>query len=696
VQQSPTNRLAKEQSPYLLQHARNPVDWYPWGEEAFERARLEDKPVFLSIGYSTCHWCHVMERESFEDVQVAELMNRAFISIKVDREERPDVDSVYMNVCTMLTGSGGWPLTIIMTPERRPFFAATYLPKESRHGRMGMLDLVPAVEDLWKNQRERALESAEQIIGGLHRMIPKGRGDLDESSIRTGVQQLTQSFDSKRGGFGNAPKFPSPQNLLFLLRFSRMSGEREPLGMVARTLEAMRFGGIWDQVGFGFHRYSTDANWLLPHFEKMLYDQAMLAIACLETFQATGNTLFSRTATEIFTYLERDMRSPEGGFFSAEDADSEGVEGKFYVWSMEEFLRALDGEDPELWAKVFGLRKEGNFFEEGTGKKTGENILYPMRSFVEWAAEARISEEELWSRWARARERLQSIRSERVRPGRDDKVLADWNGMVIAALAMGGRILDEPKYLRMAAEAAEFVLSSLRTPEGALLHRYRNGQAGIEGHADDYAFMTWGLLELYRSTFDPGYLEEALGLTRLMIREFWDEEHSGLFLTNGRESLPVRPKEFFDGPYPSANSVTLDNVIWLFRYTGDPWFESLAVDIVSAGATIVSSHPAGYPYFLSATARLRQPHTEVVVVGGEDEETRRLLAVAAEWPETAVLLKTGRHERVLEQLAPFTGPMEMKEDRPTAYLCSGGACRSPVITPEELRRLLEEETVPTV
>jgi uncharacterized protein len=693
VQQRTANRLEREQSPYLLQHARNPVDWYPWGEEAFDRARAEDKPIFLSIGYSTCHWCHVMEKESFEDDQVAELMNRAFVSIKVDREERPDVDSVYMNVCTMLTGSGGWPLTIVMTPDRQPFFAATYLPKESRQGRMGMLDLVPAVEDLWKHRRERALESAEKIIAGLRSMTPKGMAELDEHSVRNGYTQLKQSFDPKNGGFGNAPKFPSPQNLLFLLRFARISGEREPVEMVARTLQAMRFGGIWDQVGFGFHRYSTDARWLLPHFEKMLYDQAMLAMACLETFHATGDSLFARTAREIFTYLERDMKSPEGGFYSAEDADSEGVEGKFYVWSLAEFGELLEGEDPGFWAKVFGLRKEGNFHEEATGEKTGENILFPMRPFAEWAAEAHIEEGEFWDRWARVRERLHTARSARVRPGRDDKVLTDWNGMVIAALAMGGRILDEPHYLRMAREAADFVLNALLAPDGTLLHRYRNGQAGIEGHADDYAFLTWGLLELYRATHDPTLLNEALGLTRLMIREFWDEEHSGLFLTTGREALPVRPKEYFDGPYPSANSVALHNLVWLSRYTGDPELERLAADIIAAGATTVGSHPAGYPHFLSGVALLRHPGKEVVIAGGEDQETQALLAIARSNPDTAVLLRTDRHAQPLARVAPFTAQMGREEGKPTAYLCSGGACRRPVTDPEELRRMLDEEKV---
>jgi uncharacterized protein len=693
VQQQASNRLANEQSPYLLQHAHNPVDWYPWGDEAFQRARTEDKPIFLSIGYSTCHWCHVMEKESFEDNQVADLMNRAFVSIKVDREERPDVDSVYMNVCTMLTGSGGWPLTIIMTPERRPFFAATYLPKESRYGRMGMLDLVPAVEDLWKNKRERALDSAEKILSGLRNMTPKGSAELDERSIGTGFQQLKQSFDRKQGGFGNAPKFPSPQNLFFLLRFARISGERESVEMVVRTLRAMRFGGIWDQVGFGFHRYSTDARWLLPHFEKMLYDQAMLAMAYLETFQVTGDSLFARTARDIFTYLERDMRSPEGGFYSAEDADSEGVEGKFYVWSMNEFRTALEGEDSDFWAKVMGLREEGNFFEEATGKKTGENILYPVRPFDEWASEARMSEEEFWSRWSRARERLLSTRSSRVRPGRDDKVLTDWNGMAIAALAMGGWILKEPHYLSMARTAAEFVLNTLRTPDGTLLHRYRNGEAGIEGHADDYAYLVWGLLELYRATFEPSFLEEALALTRLMSREFWDEEHGGLYMTSGRETLPVRPKEFFDGPYPSANSVVLHNLIQLFRYTGDPEMEQLAADIIHAGAPLIAPNPAGYPYFLSGVALLRHPAKDVVIVGGEDQETQALLEVASKHPGTAILFKADRHAQSLERVAPFTGPMERKEGRPTAYLCSGGSCRTPVTAHEELERQLEEEKV---
>jgi uncharacterized protein len=696
VQHKAKNRLAGEQSPYLLQHAANPVDWHPWDDEAFELARAGDKLIFLSIGYSTCHWCHVMERESFEDEQVAELMNRAFVSIKVDREERPDLDSVYMNVCTMLTGSGGWPLTIIMTPDRRPFFAATYLPKESRFGRMGMIDLVPAVEKLWKSDRDRALDSAKKIVEGLKTLVPAGRAELDEPIVRSAYQQFRQSFDRSHGGFGRAPKFPSPQNLLFLLGYARTSGEQEPLKMVASTLRAMRFGGIWDHVGFGFHRYSTDGQWLLPHFEKMLYDQAMLAISCLESYQASGDGLFSRTAREIFAYLERDMLAPEGAFYSAEDADSEGVEGKFYVWTLDEFKLTLGSEDADLWAKVLGLSSDGNFFEEATGKRTGENILYPERTFGKWAVELGMGEDELWTRWETVREKLLSARAERVRPGRDDKVLADWNGMAIAALAMGGRILGDGRYARMAAEAARFILDAMRAPDGSLLHRYRNGQAGIEGHADDYAYMAWGLLELYQWDFDPAWLEEALGLTRRMVREFWDDEHGGLYLASGREDLPVRPKEFFDGPYPSANSVALHNMIWLSRYTGDPELERQARDIAAAAAPTVTAHPAGYPHLLSGFARLIHPGKEVVVAGGEDPATEALLAVATGQPDTAVLLKTERHAPALERLAPFTSEMRMVGGQPMAYLCSAGSCRQPVTDAEELRRMLEEETATTL
>ncbi len=492
------NRLADSASPYLLQHRDNPVNWWPWSPAAFDAARSRDVPVFLSIGYSTCHWCHVMERESFEAPAVARLMNEAFINIKVDREERPDIDSVYMTVCQMLTGSGGWPLTIVMTPEGRPFFAGTYFPRESRFGRIGMLDLVPRIQEIWRERREDIAREALRLTGNL---AATARADTraEMPSVQTmskAYHQLRSRFDVERGGFGSAPKFPSPHGLMFLLRYWQRTGETDALRMVEVTLQKMRMGGIFDQVGFGFHRYSTDAEWKLPHFEKMLYDQALHVIAYAEAYQATGKPLYQRVAREVITYVLRDLTGPEGGFHTAEDADSEGREGKFYVWHQHELEQVLDKDLFRFAAEAFSVREEGNFADEATGKLTGENVLYLTRT----ADEVRLEE---------ARARLLEIRQRRVRPGKDDKVLTDWNGLMIAALSVASRAFDDPRYAAAACRAANFVRDNLTLSGGRLLHRWRRGESGVSGMLDDYAFYVWGLLELYETTYAAEYLEQA-------------------------------------------------------------------------------------------------------------------------------------------------------------------------------------------
>ncbi|MFH1125034.1 MAG: thioredoxin domain-containing protein, partial [Pseudomonadota bacterium] len=436
--ENPSNRLIHEKSPYLLQHAHNPVNWLPWGHEAFEKAHRENKPIFLSIGYSTCHWCHVMEKESFEDPEVAGLLNETFVSIKVDREERPDLDHVYMTACQMLTGSGGWPLTIVMTPDKRPFFAATYIPKGSRFGRTGMMELIPRLRDTWRTRRDEVLASAESITQSLQGLEKESQGgDLDRSVLDRAYEELSKRFDKTYGGFSNAPKFPTPHNFFFMLRFWKRTGNSEALKMVEKTLQKIRWGGIYDQVGFGFHRYSTDREWLVPHFEKMLYDQAMLALAYLETYQAAGEGVYGDTAREIFEYVLRDMTSPEGAFYSAEDADSEGEEGKFYVWTREELRQILGEEEADLIAKVFHVEKSGNFREEATGENTGANILYLGRPISEIAADLGMPRPDLEKAMESARKKLFEARKKRVHPHKDDKVLTDWNGLMIAAFARG-------------------------------------------------------------------------------------------------------------------------------------------------------------------------------------------------------------------------------------------------------------------
>jgi len=505
-----TNRLATEKSPYLLQHASNPVDWYAWGDEAFEKAAKEDKPVFLSIGYATCHWCHVMEHESFEDPIVASLMNEAFVNVKVDREERPDIDQVYMAVCQMLTGSGGWPLTIIMTPDKKPFFAATYIPKQSRYGRMGMVDLVPRVQQFWQSDRDKLMESANQIVGRLDTTNRNRPGEVPAGVVDAAFEQLAARFDAPRGGFGDRPKFPSPHNLLFLLNYWARTGEAGALQMTEKTLEAMRLGGIFDHVGFGFHRYSTDSEWLVPHFEKMLYDQAMLALAYTDAAQATGSADYERVVREVLAYVLRDMTSPEGAFYSAEDADSEGEEGLFYLWTVDEMVEALENNDGAFAVDLWNADPEGNYLDEATQRKNGTNILHLQETFDDASSRLQIDRNQLDARAEAVRAALFARREGRIHPLKDDKILADWNGLMAAAMARAGKTLHEPDYVDAAAASVDFVLTTMRTPDGNLLHRYRDGEAAVGAFLDDYAFLTWACLELYDATLDPAHLKRAI------------------------------------------------------------------------------------------------------------------------------------------------------------------------------------------
>ena len=483
------NRLLNEKSPYLLQHAHNPVDWYPWSDDAFKKAKDDNKPIFLSIGYATCHWCHVMEKESFEDTEVARYLNATFICIKVDREERPDIDAVYMAACQMLTGSGGWPLTVFMDPDKKPFFAATYIPKENRFGRPGLIELCRSIRTMWTSEKGKLLNASGSISENLGKAFDFIPGeDLDDSILDRAYLEFEQSFDTRFGGFGSAPKFPTPHQLLFLLRYHDRSENKNALEMVEKTLTGMRLGGIWDHVGYGFHRYSTDKTWLVPHFEKMLYDQALIAQAFLETYQITKNPFYADTAREIFTYVLRDMTSQAGAFFAAEDADSEGEEGKFYVWSIGEFREVL-GEDATPFERIYNLSSDGNFLDEASGQKTGTNILHLDKSLDAWGNETGVDKGEIDKQWDKVRRKLFEQREKRVHPLKDDKVLTSWNGLMIAALALGARVLDAPDYAKAAERAARFILDNLRKKDGRLFHRYREEEIAIEAHADDYAYL---------------------------------------------------------------------------------------------------------------------------------------------------------------------------------------------------------------
>jgi uncharacterized protein YyaL (SSP411 family) len=691
---NPSNRLIHEKSPYLLQHAHNPVNWYPWGDEAFERAQVEDKPIFLSIGYSTCHWCHVMERESFEDSEVARMMNELVISIKVDREERPDLDHIYMMVCQLLTGSGGWPLNVVMTPDKKPYFAGTYIPKQTRLGRTGIMDLIPRLSQVWTEQRDDVNDSAEKIVTTLKSVDRDNQaGDLDEAALHMTFQQLVERFDEKHGGFGEAPKFPTPHNILFLLRHWKRTGDQKALDMVEKTLSDIQQGGIHDHVGLGFHRYATDQTWLVPHFEKMLYDQAFLVMAYLEAYQATGQKAYEETARNVLTYVLRDMTDSEGGFYSAEDADSEGVEGKFYVWSEEEIRSILPPQEADLVIRMFNIERDGNFLDESTKTRTGANILHLQKSLPEIASDLKVSEQEIQNRWTAARRKLFSVREKRIHPYKDDKVLTDWNGLMIAALAKASAAFGDPQYVEAAAKAVDFVFEHLREPDGRLLHRYRDGDAAIHGHLDDYAFLVWGLIELYEATFDARHLEAALELNELMVRHFWDEDAGGLYFSpDYGEVLIVRKKEFYDGAVPSGNAVAMWNMLRLARITANPRLENRGIDIGRAFSKAVRQFPSAYTQFMVALDFAVGPCYEVVIVGQpEAKDTKEMSkALAGRFtPNVVALLRPTVKSAEIDSLADFLTSYESLNGKATAYVCTNFACKAPTTDVGKMLELIQ-------
>ena len=689
------NKLGGEKSPYLLQHKDNPVNWYPWGEEAFKAAKKEDKPIFLSIGYSTCHWCHVMEHESFEDSTVAELMNNNFINVKVDREERPDIDNIYMTVCQMMTGSGGWPLTIVMTPDKRPFFAGTYFPKESRFQRIGMLDLVPRLGKMWREERDKILESANEVVSHLQSSFsPSGTEQLTEEIFNSAFSQFLQKFDDENGGFEISTKFPSAHNLSFLLRYYKRSSDPTALMMVEKTLLSMRKGGIYDQIGFGFHRYSTDKEWLLPHFEKMLYDQAMNAIAYLEAFQVTKKEIYANTAREVFSYVLRDMTSSEGGFYSAEDADSDGEEGKFYVWSIEEVNEVLGDEDGKLFTDIYNFNDKGNFSEEGTGQLTGNNIPHLLNSIEEIAQSRNLEVNQLTKKLNKLREQLFKERKKRIHPLKDDKILTDWNGLMIAALAKGAQILDDTAYANSAKKAADFVIGKLKAKDGRLLKRYRNGEASLPAHLEDYAFFSWGLIELYEATFDVEYLSEAIKLTDLMVDLFWDSVNGGFFFTayDGEKQI-VRTKDLYDGAIPSGNSIAAMVLLRLGRISGNSKYEEMAFTIGKIFSEKISQVPTGYTQLLSAIDFGIGPSYEIVVVGDrESKDTQAMLNYIQEsfLPNKVLILKPSDSQvNEVVRIAPFTDTQVSISGMATVYVCQNYSCKTPTTDINEMIKSLQ-------
>lgn len=684
----PYNHLIFEKNPYLLQHAENPVNWHPWNKEAFRQAREEDKPIFLSIGYATCHWCHVMAHESFEDEEVAELLNQSFIPIKVDREERPDIDQVYMSVCQALTGQGGWPLSIFMTPEGNPFFAGTYFPKASRMGMVGFKELLSRVSALWQKDRERILSSSEDIRRAIQKETRSASSGpaLDMGVLEKAYRQFLQTFDETWGGFGRAPKFPTPPHLTFLLRWHRRSQDSQARQMVERTLKAMRHGGIFDQIGLGFHRYSVDERWLVPHFEKMLYDQALLAMAYTEAYQALGKTLYADTAREIFTYVLRDMTAPEGGFYSAEDADSEGREGLFYVWTLREVKNHLGVELGDLFCRFYGITKEGNFEE-------GASIPHVAKPLPIFASQEKMDRKELEGLLKDAREKLFGVREKRIHPLKDDKIITSWNGLMIAALAKGYQALRDPAYAHAARQAADFILERMRTTSGGLHRRYRHGHIAYPGFLDDYAYLVWGLIELYEATFEIRYLEEAFHLNQVMIELFGDTEKGGFYFTGKEnEALIAKPKEGYDGAVPSGNSVAALNLLRLARLTGDVHLENKADLLFRFFSSSVADHPTAYSQFLISVDFMIGPSQEIVIAGDPAEKTtREMTAVVHQMflPNKVLLLQSGGEAgKRLSALSPFVAGMNPIDGKTVVYLCEGYACKTPLTDVAALKAAL--------
>ena len=682
------NHLINEKSPYLLQHVGNPVDWYPWGETAFQKAKRDDKPVFLSIGYATCHWCHVMAHESFEDKEVADFLNKYYVAVKVDREERPDVDKIYMSVCQSMTGSGGWPLTILMTPEGKPFFAGTYFPKSSRMGMPGLMDILKQIADMWENNRQKIVNAGDEITKAIQprRGLNTPVNAINIKTLKKGYAQFKNSFDAKWGGFGAAPKFPTPHHLTLLLRWHKRSADPSALTMVNKTLTAMRKGGIFDQIGFGFHRYSVDEKWLVPHFEKMLYDQALLAIAYIEAYQATKEKRFAIIAQEIFTYVLRDMTDPNGGFYSAEDADSEGKEGLFYVWKRKDIIDHLGEKEGDLFCRFHGISDKGNFEE-------GFSIPHIHLSLEDFAKQEGVEPEKLEKHLMNARNRLFAVREKRIHPLKDDKILTSWNGLMIAALSKGYQAMGDKKYADAAKAAADFILTKLRGTDGRLLRRFRHGAVAYPGYLDDYAFLVWGLIELYEATFEVHYLEEAVVLNKAMIDIFWDKKGGGLYFTGkGNETLITVSKEAYDGALPSGNSVAALNFLRLGRMTGNIGLEKMAEQLIQSFSGDVNGAPMGYTHLLAAVDFIAGPAQEIVIAGDPaHKSTQSMIRVVQEkfLPNKVVLLyNDGQEGKRLEALSPFVQGMGSVNQEPTAYVCEQYACRFPVTEVDKLDSLL--------
>lgn len=653
------NHLNTQKSPYLLQHAENPVNWYPWCDDAFAEAKKQEKPVFLSIGYSTCHWCHVMAHESFEDTEVADILNRFFISVKVDREERPDIDAVYMSACQAMTGSGGWPLTVLMTPGQKPFFAGTYFPKHSRYGTVGLCELLLQVKELWSSQRERLIRTGNEMTAWLQSpQKPSGAAPSPEL-VHQGASALFQSYDSRWGGFGQAPKFPAPHNLMFLFRYGKLEREPKALLMAEETLLHMARGGIYDHVGGGFSRYSTDEKWLIPHFEKMLYDNALLILSYLEAFQITGKSLYRSVAEETINYILRELTGEEGGFYCGQDADSEGVEGKYYALTRAEVLSVLGQKDGQDFCSFFRITEDGNFEGKNIPNLIGQE---------EWKND-HIKD---------LCEKLLRYRISRTSLHRDDKILTSWNSLMIMALAKAAFICREPSWLEAAEKAQQFLERNLTASQNRLYVRYRDGEAAYPGCLDDYAYYALALLELYQTTWEPAYLDKAIRIGRQMTALFSDSENGGFYLY-GRDSeqLISRPKETYDGALPSGNSAAALVLSFLAALTGErDWLEERDRQMYFM-ADAASHYPSGYCFALTAMCRVLYPSSELICVSARDTVPEELNSLLRKhfFPNLTVLFLSPRTQEQLARLAPFTAHYSTPESGARYYLCRGNTCR---------------------
>jgi uncharacterized protein YyaL (SSP411 family) len=703
------NRLARERSPYLLQHADNPVDWYPWGTEALDAAARLDRPIFLSIGYSTCHWCHVMAHESFENPEIARLLNDNFVSIKVDREERPDVDRVYMTFVQATTGSGGWPMSVWMTPTLMPFFGGTYYPPESRWGRPGFPEILREIVRVWQHEHTKVHESAAKLTEQIRGMRAVVGGDTipPPEALTEGVAQFAQTFDNVRGGFGGAPKFPRPSELLFLLRETARTKDFAPALMVAKTLQAMALGGMRDHIGGGFHRYSVDAEWRIPHFEKMLYDQAQITLACLEAQQLAGDAFFADVAEDTLQYVRREMTSPEGGFYSAEDADSvppeqtsdphaHKMEGAFYLWTEKEIGEQL-GEDADLFELRFGVLPGGNAPQDPQGEFTGKNVLYVARSTDELAASTAGSRDEVEASLARSRMRLFEARLKRPRPHLDDKILTAWNGLMLGAFARAARTLPSAgaraHHLHTAVKAAEFLKATMWDPaQNVVKRRYRAGEAAIDGYSEDYAYLIFGLLELFQAGGDPRWLEWARELQRRMDDLFWDGERGGWFNTTGEDpTVLLRLKEDYDGAEPAASSISVGNLLTLVHLTGDPGLYPKIEQTLKMFGPRLGHLARAVPMMMAALSAYHATLSQIVIVGPRELAEELLREVAGTYLPFAVVVpvEPGERQAGLARALPFIGSMHMLDGRPTAYVCRDFTCDQPATDAVSLRDRLK-------